>query len=82
MKKMEDLLVEELGSDTRINVIDVIKTEERMCYDAWWIFKTNLGYFRLKTYDGISENKMREQSKNIKTVKELNEIQPKCFYYD
>jgi hypothetical protein len=82
MERMEDSLVKELGADTRVEVIDVIKTEERLCYDAWWIFKTSLGYFRLKTYDGISENRMRELSRNVTTVEELNNLQPKCFYYD
>jgi len=82
MERLENKLVEKLGADKEIKIESIKKIEERMCYDALWQFKTNLGDFELKTYDGISEIEMKNKCKNIKTLEELNNIQPKCFYYD
>lgn len=82
MQRLQDSIVNLIGTDALVKVKNVKKVEERLCYDAWWEFKTNLGDFTLKTYDGISERNMREICNNIKTLKELNDIQPKCFYYD
>jgi hypothetical protein len=82
MERLENKLVEKLGVDTKIKIESIRKVEERMCYDAWWEFKTNLGDFKLKTYDGISEDEMKNKCKNIETIEELNNIQPKYFYYD
>lgn len=82
MKRLDDTVVNELGSDTSIQIESFKKVEERVCYDALWEFKTSIGQFRVKTYDGISERKMGNDCKSIKTIKDLNDMQPKCFYYD
>lgn len=82
MKRLYDTVVNELGSNTSIQIESFKKVEERMCYDVIWEFKTNIGEFKLKAYDGISERKMGNDCKTIKTIKDLNDMQPKCFYYD
>lgn len=61
---------------------DAKKIEERMCYDAYWELYTNLGTITLKMYDGLSKEEFLIRCGKCRTVKELLEMQPKCFYYD
>lgn len=82
MTRLEDSVVQNLGSETIVEVQDVVKLEERMCYDALWQVNTNIGDFLLKTYDGISKSEMLKQCKSINTINQLNDLQPRCFYYD
>ena len=68
--------------DMPVNVSDVKKIEERMCYDAYWEVYTNYGTVTIKTYDGISYNDMLSRVKNCFSISSILALQPNCFYYD
>lgn len=65
-----------------IKVLAVSKKEERMCYDAYWWVLTSVGPVLIKTYDGHSEKDMLTMCQRCRTINEILELQPKCFYYD
>lgn len=65
-----------------INILSFKKTEERPCYDAWWMVITDEGRVKLHTYDGISNDRMKADLDKCNSIEDIEKLNVKNFYFD
>jgi hypothetical protein len=65
-----------------MDILNLIKLEERMFYDSWWLVETNLGNIKLHQYNDVEEIELKGKLEICTCLEDVKELEPKNFYFD